>query len=97
MTKLARKTLADSPMTPAHKRRLAQLAKRPDSQLDFSDIPPAMKGRNYVPPKPQAGLFDAFDPDARYRFQLAAINCKAASECISEVQYSFRVESSGTL
>jgi uncharacterized protein (DUF4415 family) len=41
MTKLVRKTLADSPMTPARKRRLAQLAKRPDSEIDFSDIPPA--------------------------------------------------------
>jgi uncharacterized protein (DUF4415 family) len=41
MTRLVRKTLADSPMTPARKRRLAQLAKRPDSEIDFSDIPPA--------------------------------------------------------
>ncbi|HXB70539.1 MAG TPA: BrnA antitoxin family protein [Candidatus Acidoferrales bacterium] len=41
MTKLVRKTLANSPMTPARKRRLAQLAKRPDSEIDFSDIPPA--------------------------------------------------------
>jgi uncharacterized protein (DUF4415 family) len=41
MTKLVRKTLADSPMTPAHKRRLAQLAKRPDPEIDFADIPPA--------------------------------------------------------
>jgi uncharacterized protein (DUF4415 family) len=41
MTKLVRKTLADSPMTPARKRRLAQFAKRPDSEIDFSDIPPA--------------------------------------------------------
>jgi uncharacterized protein (DUF4415 family) len=40
MTKLVRKTLADSPMTPARKRRLAQLARRPDSEIDFSDIPP---------------------------------------------------------
>jgi uncharacterized protein (DUF4415 family) len=40
MTKLVRKTLADSPMTPARKRRLAQLAKLPDSEIDFSDIPP---------------------------------------------------------
>ena len=40
MTKLVRKTLADSPMTHARKRRLAQLAKQPDSEIDFSDIPP---------------------------------------------------------
>jgi len=35
-----RKTLADSPMTSARKRNLAQLAARPDSEIDFSDIPP---------------------------------------------------------
>ena len=40
MTKLVRKTLADIPMTPARKRRLAELAQRPDSEIDFSDIPP---------------------------------------------------------
>ncbi len=40
MTKLVRKTLADSPMTPARKRKLAQLAARPDAEIDFSDIPP---------------------------------------------------------
>jgi uncharacterized protein (DUF4415 family) len=40
MTKLVRKTLADSPMTPARKRKLAQLAERPDAEIDFSDIPP---------------------------------------------------------
>ena len=40
MKKLPRKTLADSPMTPARKRKLAQLAERPDSEIDFSDIPP---------------------------------------------------------
>jgi hypothetical protein len=39
MSKLVRKTLADTPMTPARKRRLAQLAARPDSEIDFSDIP----------------------------------------------------------
>lgn len=41
MTKLVRKALADSPMNPARKRRLARLAKRPDSEILFSDIPPA--------------------------------------------------------
>jgi uncharacterized protein (DUF4415 family) len=40
MTKLVRKTLADSPMTPVRKRKLAHLAERPDSEIDFSDIPP---------------------------------------------------------
>ena len=39
MSKLVRKRLANSPMTPAHRRRLAQLAKRPDSEIDVSDIP----------------------------------------------------------
>ena len=33
---LVRRTLADSPMTPARKRKLAQLAARPDSEIDFS-------------------------------------------------------------
>jgi len=40
MSKLVRKTLADSPMTPARKRKPAQLAARPDSEIDASDIPP---------------------------------------------------------
>lgn len=40
MTKLVRKTPADSPMTPARKRKPARLANRPDSEIDFSDIPP---------------------------------------------------------
>jgi uncharacterized protein (DUF4415 family) len=40
MPKLVRKTLADMPITPARKRALARLAKRPDSEIDFSDIPP---------------------------------------------------------
>jgi len=35
-----RKTLADSPMTPARKRKLSRLAARPDAEIDFSDIPP---------------------------------------------------------
>ena len=43
MSKLVRKTLVDSPMTPARKRRLAQLAARPDAEIDFSDIPPLKK------------------------------------------------------
>jgi uncharacterized protein (DUF4415 family) len=40
MKKLVRKTLADSPMTPARQRRLAKLAGRPESEIDFSCIPP---------------------------------------------------------
>jgi len=40
MTKLVRKTLADSPMTPARQRKFSRLAERPDSEIDFSDIPP---------------------------------------------------------
>ena len=40
MSKLVRKTLTDSPITSARKRKLARLAERPDSEIDFSDIPP---------------------------------------------------------
>ena len=40
MSKFVRRALTDSPMTPARKRKLAQLATRPDSEIDFSDIPP---------------------------------------------------------
>lgn len=40
MSKLVRRTLTDSPMTPACKRKLAKIAARPDSEIDFSDIPP---------------------------------------------------------
>jgi uncharacterized protein (DUF4415 family) len=40
MSKVIRKTLADSPMTAACKRRLAQVAARPDSKIDLSEIPP---------------------------------------------------------
>jgi hypothetical protein len=39
MSKVVRKTTADSPMTPACKRKLAQLGARPDSKFDFSEIP----------------------------------------------------------
>jgi uncharacterized protein (DUF4415 family) len=39
MSKVVRKTLADSPLTPARKRRLARVAARPDSKIDFSEIP----------------------------------------------------------
>jgi len=40
MSKLVRKTLADSPMTPARQRKLARIAARPDEEVDFSEIPP---------------------------------------------------------
>jgi len=40
MSKLVRKTLSDHPMTSARKRKLAHLAARPDSEIDFSEIPP---------------------------------------------------------
>ena len=40
MSKLVRRTLADRTMTPARKRKLAQLVARPDSEIDFSEIPP---------------------------------------------------------
>jgi uncharacterized protein (DUF4415 family) len=40
MSKPVRKTSADATMTTARKRRLSELASRPDSEIDFSDIPP---------------------------------------------------------
>lgn len=40
ISKLVSRTLADTPFTPARKRRLARLAKRPDAEIDCSDIPP---------------------------------------------------------
>jgi uncharacterized protein (DUF4415 family) len=40
MSKPVRRTLADSPMTPVRKRKLARLAMQSDSEIDFSDIPP---------------------------------------------------------
>ena len=36
---IVRKTLADCKITPKQKRELAKLAVRPDSEIDFSDIP----------------------------------------------------------
>src|SRR5882672_3143492 len=39
MNNIVRKSLSDSPMTARRKRRLGKLAKRPDSAIDFSDIP----------------------------------------------------------
>ena len=40
MRKLVHRTLADRPMTPARKRKLARVAAEADSQIDFSEIPP---------------------------------------------------------
>jgi uncharacterized protein (DUF4415 family) len=39
MARLVRRTLADSRITPARMRELKQLAERPDSEIDFFDIP----------------------------------------------------------
>jgi uncharacterized protein (DUF4415 family) len=44
MSKVVRKKLADSPMTAARKRRLAQVAARPDSKIDLSETPPLKAG-----------------------------------------------------
>ena len=40
MKKLVRKTLTNSPITPARQRKLTDLASRTDAAIDFSDIPP---------------------------------------------------------
>lgn len=40
MSKLVRKELAEASLTTARKRELAALAAKPDSEIDFSDIPP---------------------------------------------------------
>jgi uncharacterized protein (DUF4415 family) len=40
MTKIVRKHLSSSTPSAAAKRRLARLARRPDSSIDFSDIQP---------------------------------------------------------
>jgi uncharacterized protein (DUF4415 family) len=40
MGKIIRKTLADCKLTEADKKRLRELAARPDSEIDYSDIPP---------------------------------------------------------
>ncbi len=39
MTRIVRKTLADIRLSAKQKRRLKKLAHRPDSEIDFSDIP----------------------------------------------------------
>jgi len=40
MNKLVRRTLTDRSMTPARERKIERLVARPDSEIDFSDIPP---------------------------------------------------------
>ena len=40
MSKVARRTLADIPMTPARRRKLAQMTEQPDSKIDVPEIPP---------------------------------------------------------
>jgi uncharacterized protein (DUF4415 family) len=40
MTKIVRKSPLDNRITAARHRRLTKLAERPDSEIDFSDIPP---------------------------------------------------------
>jgi len=44
MSKVVRKTLADSPMTSARKRKLAQVAARPDSEIDLAPDQPRKSG-----------------------------------------------------
>ena len=39
MAKLVRKTLGDNPVPSGRRRELEQTAERPDSEIDFSDIP----------------------------------------------------------
>ena len=39
MSRIVRKTLADIHLSAKQKRRLKKLAHRPDSEIDFSDIP----------------------------------------------------------
>jgi len=49
MSKLVYKTLSDSPITPARKRKLARLAARPDAEIDFSDIPHSNRASGKTP------------------------------------------------
>jgi uncharacterized protein (DUF4415 family) len=51
MSKIVTKTLDDCRLTPRRKRALAALAARPDSEIDFSDIPEATEQfwKNAIP------------------------------------------------
>lgn len=40
MTKTVRRTLSSVPVTARRKQKLARLARRPDDEIDYSDIPP---------------------------------------------------------
>lgn len=40
MTKTVRRTLSSVQMTARRKQKLARLARRPDDEIDYSDIPP---------------------------------------------------------
>jgi len=64
MTKIVRKTLAEIRVNAGRKRRLKELAQRPESQIDFSEIPEltekfwrnAMRNPFYRPVKKQLTL-----------------------------------------
>ena len=64
MGNIVRKTLADIRRTPADKKRLAKATARPDSEIDYSDIPPlgekfwknAIRNPFYRPVKQQITL-----------------------------------------
>jgi uncharacterized protein (DUF4415 family) len=51
MSKIVRRTWGESRLSEERKRELAKLAKRPDSEIDFSDIPEATEKfwQNAVP------------------------------------------------
>ena len=51
MGKIVRKTLGEVHLSDERRRELAELAKRPDSEIDFSDIPEATEKfwQNAVP------------------------------------------------
>ena len=40
MTKIVRRTLSSVPVTARRKQKLARLARQPDDEIDYSDIPP---------------------------------------------------------
>lgn len=81
MSKVVRKTLADHPMTPARKRKLPRIAARPDSEMDFSEIPPlkesfwksAVRNPFYRPVKQQ--LTVRLDADVRLRLRARSRLC----------------------
>src|SRR5450755_4692705 len=64
MGRIVRKTLAEVNMTEERKRELMALAERPDSEIDYSDIPPltekfwqnAVRNPWYKPVKKQVTL-----------------------------------------